>query len=915
VENHLLPERGLVIAAQTADVYALLNSSPDGLSRAEAAERLVAFGPNVVARYVPYPVWKIALDQVASPIIYVLLVAAGITFALKDYSDAGIIMAVVIINALIGFVQELKATRAMEALRELATTTAQVRRGGVTQTVPGEELAPGDVALLEAGMRIPADMRLVRSLDLLVDESQLTGESLPVHKQIGPLPETRSIPADIDNMAFAGSMVLEGRAEGVVYATGSRSELGQIAQAVAEVGHAETPLQLRLKQSANLLALGMVALTVITMGIGLLRGMPLLEIFLAAVALAVSVMPEGLPVVVTVVLSLGVRQMAARHVLVRKLAAAESMGAVDVICTDKTGTITLNHMTVQMVVWGPYQIEVRPEAPLSCPEVMIRPDVACPASEDEGLSSLHEVLKLAVLCNNAEYQVSEKGEIARSGSPTEVALLEAAAIIAPDLLHLRDAEPPTSEVPFNSARKFMATLQPEGDRPPAMYVKGAPEVIVPLCTRQWSPTTGEAEPLDRERWGEIVRGMAHEGQRVIAVARREWQGEAIQPHDVADLTLYGLLGMSDPPRPEAAPAIQGCRKSGIRVIIITGDHPATGAAIARQVGLLDHHRRDHLDARAADIVSGEELAAMENEQLTAELDGISVFARVTPRDKLRVVEQLQGQGHIVAVTGDGVNDAPALRRADIGVAMGKGGTEAAREAADVVLLDDSFASIYEAVKVGRYLFESLRRVVFFLLSSGAGETVAILGALAIGLPLPFTAAQILWINLVTNGLQDVALAFEPGEDFVVRRAPRGPHTKLFDRIVVFYTALVGWLFGLGSLWVFHLYWTDAQHLALAQTAATTTMVMFQIFHALNCRSLVTSIFRMPPFSNPWAVGAFAIGTVAQLLFVYWAPLQGLFRTVPLSLADWGLIIGLALAGVLIMELGKMFVRRKRWHLG
>ncbi|MGE5531328.1 MAG: cation-translocating P-type ATPase [Bacteroidota bacterium] len=915
MENHLLPERGLVIAAQTADVYALLNSSPEGLSRAEAAERLVAFGPNVVARYIPYPVWKIALDQIASPIIYVLLVAAGITFALKDYSDAGIIMAVVIINALIGFVQELKATRAMEALRELATTTAQVRRSGVTQTVPGEELAPGDVALLEAGMRIPADMRLVRSLDLLVDESQLTGESLPVHKQIGPLPETRSIPAEIDNMAFAGSMVLEGRAEGVVYATGSRSELGQIAQAVAEVEHAETPLQLRLKQSANLLALGMFALTVITMGIGLLRGMPVLEIFLAAVALAVSVMPEGLPVVVTVVLSVGVRQMAARHVLVRKLAAAETMGAVDVICTDKTGTITLNHMTVQMVVWGPYQIQVRPEAPLSCPEVTIRPDVACPASEEEGLASLHEVLKLAVLCNNAEYQVSEKGEITRSGSPTEVALLEAAATIAPDLLHFRDAEPPSSEVPFNSARKFMATLQPQGEGLPAMYVKGAPEVVVPLCTRQWSPGTGEAEALDRERWVEIVRGMAREGQRVIAVACREWQGEAIQPHDVADLTLYGLIGMTDPPRPEAAPAIQGCRKSGIRVIMVTGDHPATGAAIARQVGLLDHHRRDHLDARAADIVSGEELAAMDNEQLTAELDGISVFARVTPRDKLRVVEQLQGQGHIVAVTGDGVNDAPALRRADIGVAMGKGGTEAAREAADVVLLDDSFASIYEAVKVGRYLFESLRRVVFFLLSSGAGETVAILGALAIGLPLPFTAAQILWINLVTNGLQDVALAFEPGEDFVVRRAPRGPHTRLFDRIVIFYTALVGWLFGLGSLWVFRLYWSDSAHLALAQTAATTAMVMFQIFHALSCRSLVTSIFRMPPFSNPWAVGAFIAGTGAQLLFVYWAPLQGLFRTVPLGLADWGIIIGLALAGVLIMELGKMFVRRRRWHLG
>lgn len=915
MESHLLPARALVIAAESTDVYTLLNSSPEGLTRAEAAERLVAFGPNVVARYVPYSLWKIALDQIASPIIYVLLVAAGITFALNDYTDAGIILAVVVINAIIGFVQELKATRAMEALRELATTTAQVRRAGTTQTVPGDQLVPGDVALLEAGMRVPADMRLVRSLDLLVDESQLTGESLPVHKKIEPLPETRIIPADIDNMAFAGSMVLEGRAEGLVYATGSRSELGQIAQAVAEVGQADTPLQRRLKKSANLLAVAMVVLALITMGIGLLRGMPLLEIFLAAVALAVSVMPEGLPVVVTVVLSLGVRQMARRHVLVRKLAAAESMGAVDVICTDKTGTITLNHMTVQMIVWGPYQIEVRPEAPLSCPEVKVAPGLTCPENEDEVLPSLREVLKLAVLCNNADYQVTEKGEISRSGSPTEVALLEVAAVIAPDLLHRRETEPPTSEVPFNSARKFMATVQPKSDGSAAMYVKGAPEVILPLCTRQWSPISGETEPLETERWDEVVRAMARHGERIIAVARREWGGQAIQAPDVADLTLYGMLGMTDPPRPEAAPAIQGCRKSGIRVIMVTGDHPATGAAIARQVGLLDRKHGDGTDAGAADIISGQELAAMDNPQLLTRLDEVKVFARVTPRDKLRVVEQLQGQGHVVAVTGDGVNDAPALRKADIGVAMGKGGTEAAREAADVVLLDDSFASIYEAVKVGRYLFESLRRVVFFLLSSGAGETVAILGALAIGLPLPFTAAQILWINLVTNGLQDVALAFEPGEDFVVRRSPRGSHTKLFDRIVVFYTALVGWLFGLGSLWVFRLYWSGPDDLALAQTAATTTMVMFQVFHALSCRSLVTSIFKIPPFSNPWAVGAFVVATGAQLLFVYWSPLQDLFNTVPLGTSDWGAIIGLALSGVLAMEVGKLFVRRKRWHLG
>ena len=913
VDTQLLPDRSVIITADTADVYALLNSSPEGLSRAGAEERLAAFGLNVLARYRPYPIWRIALDQFTSPIIYVLLVAALITFAMRDYSDTGIILVVVVINAIIGFVQEFRATRAMEALRELATTTAQVRRGGRVETIPGEKLAPGDVVLLEAGMRVPADLRLTRCIDILADESQLTGESAPVHKQAEALAMGTTPLADILNMVFAGSMIVEGRGEGVAVATGGRSELGKIAQSVSEITTVDTPLQRRLQKFANTLTYAMIVLALVTVVLGLVRGMPLLQIFLAAVALAVSVMPEALPVVVTVVLSIGVRQMAARNVLVRRLSAAETMGSVDVICTDKTGTLTENHMTVRMIVWGPYVIEVKPQAPLSCPSFEVLEGASCPTDEASVMPSLREVLRLAVFCNNAEYHVDPSGDITRSGSPTEVALLEVAAVLAPDLLHQRDEQPPSSEVPFSSARKFMATVEAEGDGQ-AMYAKGAPEVLLPLCTMQWSPLTGEAEPLDEERWLAAARAMAEEGQRTMAVARRPWDQHGVEPDDVKDLVLYGLLGIADPPRPEAREAIRGCRRSGIRVIMITGDHPATAAAIARSVGLIETGHRGADEDTAQAIMTGQQLEEIDDEELGKRLETIRGFARVTPHDKLRIVEQLQLQGRVVAVTGDGVNDAPALRRADIGVAMGKAGTEAAREAADVVLLDDSFASIYEAVKVGRFLFENIRKVVFFILSSGAGETIAILGALALGLPLPFTAAQILWINLVTNGLQDVSLAFEPGEEFTLRRRPHGLRAPIFDAIIIRYTIIIGLLFGVGTLAIFHLTLFDGAALQQAQTAAVTTMVMFQIFHSLNCRSLVTSIFRMPPFSNPAFVVALVVPFLAQLLFVYWPPLQRLFGTVPLAPMDWLLIVGIALLGVVTIETAKLLVRRRRWHL-
>ncbi len=909
-----IPERGRVVTAEAHAVYELLASTPQGLSVAEAERRLAHFGPNVVSRRQPYPLWRIALDQFTSPIIYVLLVAAAITTALGDYKDTGVILAVVVLNAVIGFFQEFKATRAMEALRQLATPVTQVRRGGRLTEVPSETLVPGDVMVVAAGARAAADARLVHAVELQVDESLLTGESEPVTKHAEALPDPEVLPADTANVVFAGAMVVEGWGEAVVVATGPQSELGQIAQAVAEVEPTQTPLQRRLHRFANTLALGMVLLALVTMVMGLLRGMALLEVFLAAVALAVSVMPEGLPVVVTVVLSLGVRHMATRSVLVRKLAAAETLGSVDVICSDKTGTITQNHMTVRTIVGGGFQVAVSPEMPLSCPQVSVAEELSCDAEDLQTSESLRQVLRIAVYCNNAEYGHDGSGRLTTAGSPTELALLEAAAVLWPELLRQRASNPPRSEVPFSSARKFMATVQEENGGELALYVKGAPEVVLPRCRQEWDPDTTSAAPLRRDYWLEVVRRLAAQGERVVAVARRAWPRPAVEADEVDDLVLFGLFGISDPPRPEAVAAIAGCRESGIRVIMVTGDHPATATAIARQVRLITEEDNAGGGGEGC-VITGAELAAMSEAELEQRLDRVCAFARVTPHDKLRVVAALQRQQRVVAVTGDGVNDAPALRRADIGVAMGRGGTEAAREAADLVLLDDSFASIYSAVKVGRYLFENIRKVVFFLLSSGAGEVIALLGALALGWPLPFVAAQILWINLVTNGLQDVALAFEPGEAFTTERPPYGLRARIFDRIIVLYTAIVGVVFGLGTLALFHyVLLTGEEHLALARTAAVTAMVMLQVLHALSCRSLVVSVFRLPPARNPFLLVAVALSIGAQIAFVYWPPLQRLFGTEALSVTHWLYVIGVAVAGMLAVELGKIVVRRGRWHL-
>ncbi len=919
-----LPDRGAVITSEAYETYELLGTVPEGLSPDEAARRLEIFGRNEVKRHEPYPLWRIALDQFTSPIIYVLLAAAVITALLHHYTDTIIIMAVVIFNAVVGFFQEYKAAAAMKALREMATPEVDVRRGAKVELISSEELVPGDVVLVEVGMRAAADMRLVRCLELLVDESALTGESEPILKTTDALEDPETLPADSTNVVHAGSMVTEGHGEAVVFSTGSHTELGKIAEVVAEVTTIDTPLQRRLHRFANVLVSAMVVLALVTVGIGLLRGMDLLTIFLVAVALAVSVIPEALPIVVTAVLSIGVWAMAKRNVLVRKLPAAETLGSVNYICSDKTGTITQNVMTAQTVVWGRYGINLRFGDEDSAPDIVDADDLKAPEDEGRTLLHLQHLLRAAVYCSSAEYIHNDDGTVTETGSATELAMLRLADSLYPEMLRESRVQDPIDEVPFSSTRKFMATLRRFDEREEHMlFVKGATEVILPRCTCEWDPERDECVPIDRERWAELAATMGARGQRVLAIARREWSGYTVEDEDVEELALLGLVGIQDPPRPEAAEAIRGCRESGISVTMITGDHPATASEIARQVGLTtDKGPGDTTEDSS--VITGAEMAKISDEELLERVEDVRVYARITPHDKLRVVEALQKRNQVVAVTGDGVNDAPALRRADIGVSMGKAGTEAAREASDVVLLDDAFASIYEAVKLGRYMFETVRKVVFFLISSGAGEVIALLGALAINwqangeTAMPFLAAQILWINLVTNGVQDVALAFEPGEDFVLKRPPAGGQARIFDRIIVTYTIAIGIIFGVGTLLIFHYVLNvDPEaggDLALAQTAAVTMMVMFQLFHVISCRSLVDSIFRVAPFSNPFLAISIPLSFVAQLGFVYWGPMQRLFGSVPLPLEYWVYIILMALFAVVTMEIAKIVVRRRKWHL-
>jgi len=857
-------------------VFELLASSPGGLSTVEARRRAAQDGPNALPAEPGTSLLVLAARQFTSPLIIILSAAAALTFALGDYLDGAIILVVLSFNAVIGSFQEFRAERAVRALHSLLAPRSRVLRDGVEVTIESAGIVRGDVVLLESGARIPADLRLTSANRLSVDESLLTGESATVAKQVGPVAPESAL-ADRLDMAYAGTVVASGRGAGVVVAIGQGTELGAIAGLVREAPPVETPLQRRMRGFSRFIAAAVAALGLAAFGLGVAHGEGPAEMFRVAVAMAVSAVPEGLPVAFTITFALGVRRMAARNAIVRSLPAVETLGSTTVIGSDKTGTLTENRMTV-LALWtaGGGRSDVdRIEQPVS-----------------EGIRRL---LAAGVLANEA--QVTAEGGY--TGDPTETALLQVAERFGIDAAAERRAWVVKQHLPFEPANQFSGGVFAD-DGGAVAIVKGAPERVLDMCA--WMLAGAREAALDRPRAEAAAAALAAGGLRVLAMASGAVDGGGAGDGlaDRRDLTLLGLVAMMDPPRDGVAEAIAACKAAGIRVVMITGDHAATALAIARLVGVASD------DA----VLTGPEIATLDEAGLAHACERVTVFARVAPEQKLRIVEALHRLGHVVAVTGDGVNDAPALKAADIGVAMGRSGTDVAREAADIVLADDNFVSIAAAVEEGRVTFDNIRKVAFFLISTGVAEVIAILTALLLGWPVPFLAVQILWLNLVTNGLQDIALAFEPGEPDVLRQPPRPPREGLLSRVLWERTLLAGLTMAAGTLFVFDWQMDRGESAEAARTAALTTMVLFQGFHLGNARVERQSAFRRSPLANPFLFVCTAGAVAVHIAAVYSPPGREAFQFEPLPLRTWLLLVPVAASVVAVVELHKL-VRNPR----
>jgi len=840
-----------------------------GLDTAEAAARLGRFGPNAIERRARRGWPQMLAAQFTDFMILLLIAAAILSGTIGEWQDALVILLIVVVNAIIGFVQEWRAERAMAALQRMAAATATVLRDGQAASVPAAALVPGDVVLVEAGNVVPADLRLLDVTQLTVGEAALTGESVPVPKTVAALDDAALPLGDRHNTAFKGTQVLFGHGRGVVVATGMATELGRIAAMLEDAGETRTPLQHRLARLGRQLALGALAICVLIFALGLLRGEAPLMMLLTAVSLAVAAIPEALPAVVTVLLALGARRMAREQALIRRLPAVETLGSVTTICSDKTGTLTQNVMRATAAFVAGAEI----------------PADALDPARTETAALLHAM----ALCTS----VTAGADGGPRGEPTELALWQAAAARI-DAAALAAQAPKLAELPFDSARKRMTTLHADGGGMVA-YVKGAPEMVLPLCRDPASRFQSAAEAeAEAER-------MAAGGLRVLAFARRRWPApppavtvEAVE----RDLDLLGLVGLIDPPRPEAKAAVATCRAAGITPVMITGDHPATARAIGQALGILG--------ADGA-VLTGRALAALPEEELRQRVGDVRVYARVDPAQKIRIVAALQAAGEVVAMTGDGVNDAPALARAEIGVAMGRGGTDVAREAASLVLLDDNFATIVSAVREGRRIYDNIRKFVRYVVTCNSAEILTILVAPFLGLPLPLLPIQILWINLVTDGLPGLALAAEPAERDVMRRPPRPPREGLFTGELARHVVLGGIL--MAAVTLLAQGWAIGAGLAHWQTVPFTVLTFAQMAQALAIRSERESLFRQGVFSNPALLGAVALTILLQLAVIYLPPLNPLFGTAALSAGELAVCFGLAALVFVAGEIGKFLARR------
>jgi Ca2+-transporting ATPase len=856
------------------EVFKELKTSENGLNEKEAKERLKKFGKNELVTRRKISALRIFLRQFSNFLVLMLLIAGVISLLIAKITDASVIFVFLFVITTVGFVQEYRAEKAMEALKKLAAPKATVIREGKRAEIPASELVPGDIILLEEGDRVPADARLIEAMNLKVDESSLTGESIPVTKDAKFLKDVEL--AERRNMVFLGTIVSYGRAKAVVVSTGMQTEIGNIAKLIQIEEREITPLQIQLNRFGKWLGAIALSLCVIAFVIGWVRGIEKFEMFLTAVALAVSAVPQGLPIVITVTLALGMHRMAKHNALVRRLVAVETLGCATVIAADKTGTMTTNEMTVRKIFCGNKMINVsgagfEPKGEFS--------------SLDEDVKLL---LKIGLLCNNANLEFKE-GKWNVFGDPTEGALVVAAAKANLWKEKIEVSYPRIAEFPFSSERKMMTTIHKTSNKIFA-FVKGAPETILELCSSV--KENGKIRKIteeDKKKILDVLHQMTANGLRTLGFAYKEMEKEIFIPSYVEkNLIFVGLAGMIDPPRPEVRNAIELCKQAGIKVIMLTGDHKLTAIAVAKDLGLLE----------SSEVLTGSELDKMSDEELEKRIENISVFARVSPSHKLRIVKALQKKGHVVAVTGDGVNDAPALKKADIGVAMGIKGTDVAKEASEMVLMDDNFATITKAVEEGRGIYDNIRKFVRYALSVNFSEIFFVSIAVFAGLPLPLLPLQILWINLLTDGAPSLSLSVDPKDPEIMKRKPREKKHTILHKMVLFIIA-AGCLALLTEMGVFVWELFKGSTIEKARTMAFTTAIMFELFFVFNCRSEKLSVFKLSPFSNKWLVFAVIITFLLQAMVIYVPFFNSVFGTVPIGLTDWLIIILLCSSGLLL----------------
>jgi len=878
-------------AQPVAEALRALDTTAAGLTAAEAERRLAQYGPNLLPEGAPRPAWLRLLQQFHNMVNYVLFAAAIVTGAMGHWIDTAVITAVVVINALIGFFQEGKAERSLDAIKKMLTHDCLVERDGRRQTIPAEQVVPGDVVFIQSGDRVPADVRLLSCRNLRNAEASLTGESVPVSKSADPAAAEAAL-GDRASMAYSGTYVATGQGTGVAVATGAASELGRIGQMLANVVNLKTPLLIQVDRFGRIVSIVVVVLALLAFLLGwLVRDYAVGEMFLIAVSLAVAAIPEGLPAILSITLAIGVQRMAARKAIIRRLHAVDTLGAVDVICSDKTGTLTRNEMMVADVVLpdganpaAPVQVDGEGYTPTG---TFRRSDASIEPGDIPGLLDL---ARCGSRCSDARLEQDDQ-HWTPVGDPIEAALLTLAMKAGLDPKADVEQHPRADVIPFESEHRFMATLHRDHAGGGEAAIKGAPEVILARCVG-----------IDVAAWTTAIEDLARRGRRVLALARRRF---AELPNELTfslvegDLELLGLIGAIDPPRSDAIAAIAECHEAGIRVVMITGDHAITAGAIAHELGL-----------RAETVLTGVDIDADDDEALKAAVMNCDVYARVSPEHKLRIVTAMQAHGRTIAMTGDGVNDAPALKRAHIGIAMGLKGTEVAKEAADMVLIDDAFASIAAAVREGRTVYDNLRKAILFILPTSGGEALVILAALVLGFALPLSPVQILWVNLVTAVTLALALAFEPGERDLMQRPPRPMRSSLLPPLFLWRIVEVSVLMAAGTFGVFMWLRSAEASLAEAQTAAVNMLVVLETIYLFNARSITGPVLgaRRPP-KNGWVWIAAASVLSLQIGYTYLPWSQQLFKTAPIDALTWGVIAVTAVAMFVWIETEKALVRR------